>query len=161
ANGDGTWNIEGVKSLIASAASDMSDNIVHIVLARPEGSGPGIKGLSLFVVSKYDVDLETGELGERNGAYVTNLEHKMGLKVSPTCEVTFGEKHAAVGTLFGDVHNGIAQMFRVIENARMLVGTKAIATLSTGYLNALEYAKERVQGADLTTPAKDAPRVTI
>src|SRR5699024_9921521 len=110
---------------------------------------------------KYDVDLETGELGERNGAYVTNLEHKMGLKVSPTCEVTFGEKHAAVGTLFGDVHNGIAQMFRVIENARMLVGTKAIATLSTGYLNALEYAKERVQGADLTTPAKDAPRVTI
>ena len=85
----------------------------------------------------------------------------MGLKVSTTCEVTFGEKHAAVGTLFGDVHDGIAQMFRVIENARMMVGTKAIATLSTGYLNALEYAKERVQGADLTTPAKDAPRVTI
>ena len=160
-NGDGTWNIEGVKRFITSAESDMSDNIVHFVLARPEGAGPGTKGLSLFVVSKYDVDLETGELGERNGAYVTNLEHKMGLKVSPTCEVTFGEKHAAVGTLFGDVHNGIAQMFRVIENARMLVGTKAIATLSTGYLNALEYAKERVQGADLTTPAKDAPRVTI
>ncbi|MDN5716207.1 MAG: acyl-CoA dehydrogenase [Janibacter sp.] len=160
-NGDGTWNIEGVKRFITSAESDMSDNIVHFVLARPEGAGPGTKGLSLFIVSKYDVDLETGELGERNGAYVTNVEKKMGLKVSTTCEVTFGEKHAAVGTLFGDVHDGIAQMFRVIENARMLVGTKAIATLSTGYLNALEYAKERVQGADLTTPAKDAPRVTI
>ncbi|WEV76923.1 acyl-CoA dehydrogenase [Janibacter cremeus] len=160
-NGDGTWNIEGVKRFITSAESDMSDNIVHFVLARPEGAGPGTKGLSLYIVSKYDVDLETGELGERNGAYVTNVEHKMGLKVSTTCEVTFGEKHAAVGTLFGGVHDGIAQMFRVIENARMLVGTKAIATLSTGYLNALEYAKERVQGADLTTPAKDAPRVTI
>lgn len=160
-NGDGTWNIEGVKRFITSAESDMSDNIVHFVLARPEGAGPGTKGLSLYIVSKYDVDLETGELGERNGAYVTNVEHKMGLKVSTTCEVTFGEKHAAVGTLFGEVHDGIAQMFRVIENARMLVGTKAIATLSTGYLNALEYAKERVQGADLTTPAKDAPRVTI
>ncbi len=160
-NGDGTWNIEGVKRFITSAESDMSENVVHFVLARPEGAGPGTKGLSLFIVSKYDVDLETGELGERNGAYVTNVEHKMGLKVSTTCEVTFGEKQAAVGTLFGDVHDGIAQMFRVIENARMLVGTKAIATLSTGYLNALEYAKERVQGADMTTPAKDAPRVTI
>ncbi|WP_435200620.1 acyl-CoA dehydrogenase [Janibacter sp. GS2] len=160
-NGDGTWNVEGVKRFITSAESDLSDNIVHFVLARPEGAGPGTKGLSLYIVSKYDVDLETGELGERNGAYVTNLEKKMGLKVSTTCEVTFGEKHAAVGTLLGGVHDGIAQMFRVIENARMLVGTKAIATLSTGYLNALEYAKERVQGADLTTPAKDAPRVTI
>ena len=160
-NGDGTWNIEGVKRFITSAESDMTDNVVHFVLARPEGAGPGTKGLSLFILSKYEVDLETGELGERNGVYVTNVEKKMGLKVSTTCEVTFGEKHAAVGTLFGDVHDGIAQMFRVIENARMMVGTKAIATLSTGYLNALEYAKERVQGADLTTPAKDAPRVTI
>ncbi|WP_282072255.1 acyl-CoA dehydrogenase [Janibacter hoylei] len=160
-NGDGTWNIEGVKRFITSAESDMTDNVVHFVLARPEGAGPGTKGLSLFILTKYDVDLETGELGERNGVYVTNVEKKMGLKVSTTCEVTFGEKHAAVGTLFGDVHDGIAQMFRVIENARMMVGTKAIATLSTGYLNALEYAKERVQGADLTTPAKDAPRVTI
>ena len=160
-NGDGTWNIAGVKRFITSAESDMTDNVVHFVLARPEGAGPGTKGLSLFILTKYAVDLETGELGERNGVYVTNVEKKMGLKVSTTCEVTFGEKHAAVGTLFGDVHDGIAQMFRVIENARMMVGTKAIATLSTGYLNALEYAKERVQGADLTTPAKDAPRVTI
>ena len=160
-NGDGTWNVEGVKRFITSAESDMTDNVVHFVLARPEGAGPGTKGLSLFIVPKYHVDLETGELGERNGAYVTNVEKKMGLKVSTTCEVTFGEQGPATGTLFGDVHDGIAQMFRVIEHARMLVGTKAIATLSTGYLNALEYAKERVQGADMTTPAKDAPRVTI
>ncbi|WP_020143826.1 acyl-CoA dehydrogenase [Terracoccus sp. 273MFTsu3.1] len=159
---DGTWHITGVKRFITSAESDMVDNVVHFVLARPEGAGPGTKGLSLFIVPKFHVDLETGELGERNGAHVTNVEHKMGLKVSTTCEVTFGEHEPAVGTLLGDVHDGIAQMFKVIENARMFVGTKAIATLSTGYLNALEYAKERVQGADLTQMTdKAAPRVTI
>ena len=161
-NADGTWNISGVKRFITSAESDMTDNVVHFVLARPEGAGAGTKGLSLFIVPKFHVDLETGELGERNGAYVTNVEHKMGLKVSTTCEITFGDKEPAVGTLLGDVHDGIAQMFRVIEHARMLVGTKAISTLSTAYLNALEYAKERVQGADLTQQTdKSAPRVTI
>ncbi len=159
---DGSWHVTGVKRFITSAESDLVDNVVHFVLARPEGAGPGTKGLSLFVVPKFHVDLETGELGERNGAYVTNVEHKMGLKVSTTCEVTFGDGEPAVGTLLGDVHDGIAQMFKVIENARMFVGTKAIATLSTGYLNALEYAKERVQGADLTRMTdKTAPRVTI
>ena len=159
---DGTWHITGVKRFITSAESDMCDNIVHFVLARPEGAVVGTKGLSLFIVPKFHVDVETGEIGERNGAYVTNVEHKMGLKVSTTCEVTFGEKQPAVGTLLGDVHDGIAQMFRVIEHARMLVGTKAIATLSSGYLNALDYAKQRVQGADLTQMTdKNAPRVTI
>lgn len=159
---DGTWHIEGVKRFITSAEHDMADNIFHLVLARPEGHGVGTKGLSMFLVSKYHVDLETGELGERNGVYVTNVEKKMGLKVSTTCELTFGEKHPAVGTLIGEVHEGIKQMFMIIEHARMMVGTKAIATLSTGYLNALEYAKARVQGADLTQMAdKSAPRVTI
>ncbi|MGH3243658.1 MAG: acyl-CoA dehydrogenase [Spirillospora sp.] len=159
---DGTWHIEGVKRFITSAEHDMAENIFHLVLARPEGAGPGTKGLSMFLVPKFLVDLETGELGERNGAYVTNVEKKMGLKVSTTCELTFGEKHPAVGYLVGDVHEGIKQMFLVIEYARMMVGTKAIATLSTGYLNALEYAKERVQGADMTQMTdKSAPRVTI
>jgi alkylation response protein AidB-like acyl-CoA dehydrogenase len=159
---DGTWHITGVKRFITSGEHDLSDNIVHFVLARPEGAGPGTKGLSLFIVPKFHVDLESGKLGERNGAYVTNVEHKMGLKVSTTCEVRFGEKQPAVGTLLGDVHDGIAQMFRIIEFARMMVGTKAIATLSTGYLNALEYAKQREQGADLTQMSdKAAPRVTI
>ncbi|WP_326826205.1 acyl-CoA dehydrogenase [Streptosporangium sp. NBC_01756] len=159
---DGTWHIEGVKRFITSAEHDMADNIFHLVLARPEGHGVGTKGLSMFLVSKYHVDLATGELGERNGVYVTNVEKKMGLKVSTTCELTFGEKHPAVGTLIGDVHEGIKQMFMIIEHARMMVGTKAIATLSTGYLNALEYAKSRKQGADLTQMAdKSAPRVTI
>ncbi len=159
---DGAWHIEGVKCFITSGEHDMADNIVHLVLARPEGAGPGTKGLSLFVVPKFHVDLATGEIGERNGVYATNVEKKMGLKVSTTCELTFGENEPAVGWLVGDVHDGIAQMFKVIEYARMMVGTKAIATLSTGYLNALEYAKNRVQGADLTQMTdKTAPRVTI
>ena len=161
---DGTWHITGVKRFITSAEADFYDNVVHFVLARPEGAGAGTKGLSLFIVPKYHVDLETGEKGERNGAFVTNVEHKMGLKVSTTCEVRFGEVDGipAVGTLLGEVHDGIAQMFKIIEFARMMVGTKAIATLSTGYLNALDYAKERVQGADLTQMTdKAAPRVTI
>ncbi len=166
-NDDGSWNIEGVKRFITSAEHDMSENIMHLVLARPVGiegvGGPGTKGLSLFLVPKFHFDHESGELtGERNGAHVTNVEHKMGIKVSNTCEVTFGEREPAQGWLLGEVHNGIAQMFQVIENARMMVGTKAIATLSTGYLNALDYAKERQQGADLTQSAdKTAPRVTI
>ncbi|GAA0945098.1 acyl-CoA dehydrogenase [Nonomuraea longicatena] len=159
---DGTWHIEGVKRFITSAEHDMAENIFHLVLARPEGHPSGTKGLSMFLVPKYHVDLATGELGERNGAYVTNVEKKMGLKVSTTCELTFGDKHPAIGTLVGEVHEGIKQMFMIIEHARMMVGTKAIATLSTGYLNALEYAKSRVQGADLTQMTdKSAPRVTI
>ena len=159
---DGSWHIEGVKRFITSGEHDMSDNIIHMVLARPEGHGPGTKGLSLFIVPKYDFDWETGELGERNGAYATNVEHKMGLKASNTCEMTFGAKQPARGWLLGEKHDGIRQMFRIIEFARMMVGTKAIATLSTGYLNALEYAKERVQGPDLAEFLdKAAPRVTI
>ncbi len=169
---DGSWHLEGVKRFITSGDHDLSDNIVHLVLARPVGvegaGGPGTKGLSLFIVPKWHFDHETGELtGERNGVYATNLEKKMGIKVSSTCEMTFGDPSVgdgapAKGWLLGEVHNGIAQMFQVIEHARMMVGTKAIATLSTGYLNALEYAKTRIQGADLVRAAdKTAPRVPI
>ncbi|MBB5869074.1 alkylation response protein AidB-like acyl-CoA dehydrogenase [Allocatelliglobosispora scoriae] len=159
---DGSWHLTGVKRFITSAEHDLSDNIVHFVLARPEGAGPGTKGLSMFIVPKFRFDPVTGELGERNGVYVTNVEKKMGLKVSTTCELRFGEQQPAVAWLAGEVHDGIAQMFKVIEFARMQVGVKAIATMSTGYLNALDYARSRVQGPDLTRAAdKTAPRVTI
>ncbi|MCM2388913.1 acyl-CoA dehydrogenase [Streptomyces albipurpureus] len=159
---DGSWHIDGVKRFITSGEHDLSENILHYVLARPEGAGPGTKGLSLFLVPKFEFDWETGELGERNGVYATNVEHKMGLKASNTCEITFGDRHPAKGWLIGDKHDGIRQMFMIIEFARMMVGTKAIATLSTGYLNALEYAKERVQGQDLVNfMDKAAPKVTI
>ncbi|MFB4423320.1 acyl-CoA dehydrogenase [Streptomyces sp. QL37] len=159
---DGSWHIEGVKRFITSGEHDMSENILHYVLARPEGAGPGTKGLSLFLVPKFHFDWTTGELGARNGVYATNVEHKMGLKASNTCEMTFGDQHPAKGWLIGDKHDGIRQMFRIIEFARMMVGTKAIAALSAGYLNALEYAKERVQGTDLSQfMDKTAPKVTI
>jgi alkylation response protein AidB-like acyl-CoA dehydrogenase len=159
---DGSWHIEGVKRFITSGEHDMAENIFHYVLARPEGAGPGTKGLSLFLVPKFEFDWETGELGGRNGVYATNVEHKMGLKASNTCEMTFGDRHPAKGWLIGEKHDGIRQMFMIIEFARMMVGTKAIATLSTGYLNALEYAKERVQGQDLVNfMDKAAPKVTI
>jgi alkylation response protein AidB-like acyl-CoA dehydrogenase len=164
---DGTWHLEGVKRFITSGEHDLTDNIVHLVLARPEGPGivprPGTKGLSLFLVPKYRFDPDTGELGERNGVFATNVEHKMGLRASATCELVFGQHGVpAVGHLLGEVHDGIAQMFEVIEYARMMVGTKAIGTLSTGYQAALAYAKERVQGPDLTRAAdKTAPRVPI
>ncbi len=164
---DGTWHLDGVKRFITSADQDVTENIMHLVLARPEGPGLasrlGTKGLSLFLVPKFHFDPETGAPGERNGAFVTNLEHKMGLKGSATCELTFGQHGVpAVGWLLGEVHDGIAQMFQVIEYARMMVGTKAIGTASAGYLAALEFAKQRVQGADLPRMLdKSAPRVTI
>jgi alkylation response protein AidB-like acyl-CoA dehydrogenase len=128
-------------------------------IQQPDGTWhiEGVKRL----VPKFQVN-DDGSLGKRNGVYATNVEHKMGLKASTTCELTFGAEHPAVGTLIGDVHDGIRQMFMIIEFARMMVGTKAIAALSTGYLNALDYAKTRVQGADMTQMTdKAAPRVTI
>ena len=160
--GDGTWHITGTKRYITSGDADFYDNIVHFVLARREGGGPGTKGLSLFLIPKFMFDFETGELGKRNGVYVTSVEHKMGLNVSATCDVNLGEKEPAVGYLLGDVHEGIFQMFKVIEFARMMVGTKAIATLSAGYQQALLYAKQRVQGGDMKIMNdKASPRVTI
>ncbi len=161
-NGDGTWSITGVKRFITNGDFDWPENIVHLVLARPElppePPRPGTKGLSLFIVPKYWVN-DDGSPGERNGAKVTHLEDKMGLKGSSTCELTF---EGARGVLVGETHDGIAQMFKVIEYARMLVGTKAIETLSTAYLNSLAYARQRVQGADLLRATdKSAPRVEI
>lgn len=159
---DGTWHITGTKRFITSGDADIYENIMHFTLARREGGGPGTKGLSLFLIPKFMFDLETGDLGKRNGVYVTNVEHKMGLNVSATCEMNLGEKEPAVGYLLGDVHEGIAQMFKVIEFARMMVGTKAISTLSAGYLQALAYAKSRVQGGDMKVMNdKASPRVTI
>jgi len=159
---DGTWHITGTKRFITSGDSDLNENIIHYVLARREGGGPGTKGLSLFIIPKFMFDFETGELGKRNGVYFTKVEHKMGLNVSSTCEMNLGEKEPAVGYLLGDVHEGIAQMFKVIEFARMMVGTKAIATLSAGYQQALAYAKTRVQGGDMKIMNdKASPRVTI
>jgi hypothetical protein len=153
--------LEGVKRFITNGDFDHPKNIVHMVLARPEGAGPGTKGLSLFIVPKYWVEAD-GSLGARNGAVVTKVEHKMGLRGSATCDLTLGDGAPCRGLLLGEVHRGIAQMFHVIEYARMAVGTKSMATLSTAYLNALEYTRVRKQGPDMTQMQdKAALRVEI
>lgn len=158
---DDEWEIEGVKRFITNGDFDATENIVHLVLARPEGAEVGTKGLSLFLVPKFWVE-EDGSMGKRNGAFCTNIEKKMGIKGSATCEMTFGEKMPARGLLLGNVHDGIRQMFQVIEQARMAVGVKSMATLSTAYLNALEFCKSRVQGPDLLQAMdKNSPRVRI
>ncbi|MCB2223456.1 MAG: acyl-CoA dehydrogenase [Actinobacteria bacterium] len=158
---EGVYHLEGVKRFITSGEADYFENIVHLVLARPDGGRPGTKGLSMFIVPKFLLNPD-GTLGERNGVVATNIEHKMGIRGSTTCELTFGMDRPAVGYLVGGVHEGIKQMFYVIEEARMSVSQKAIATLSTGYLNALEYARERVQSPDiLATRDPEAPKVTI
>ncbi|MFV1970805.1 MAG: acyl-CoA dehydrogenase [Acidimicrobiia bacterium] len=155
------YHLEGVKRFITSGENDYFENIVHLVLARREGGEPGTKGLSMFIVPKYLVN-DDGSLGDRNGIRATNLEHKMGIRGSTTCELTMGMDEPCVGYLVGGVHRGIRQMFKVIEDARMMIGVKSAGTLSTGYLNALEYAKERVQSADLAQMMdKTAPRVEI
>ena len=156
-----TYHLEGVKRFITSGENDYYENIVHLVLARREGGEPGTKGLSMFIVPKYLMN-DDGTIGERNGVHTTAIEDKMGIKGSTTCELTMGMNEPCIGYLVGDVHEGIKQMFLVIEDARMLIGVKSASTLSTGYLNALEYAKERVQSADMTQMAdKTAPRVEI
>ena len=155
------WRIEGVKRFITNADYDTTDNIVHIVLARPDGAATGTKGLSMFIVPKRWVE-EDGTVGARNGWQVTRLEKKMGIRSSVTCEVHYGEETACRALLVGDKHDGIRQMFLIIEQARMAVGMKSMATLSTAYLNALAYTKERAQGPDLLRVMdKTAPRVKV
>jgi alkylation response protein AidB-like acyl-CoA dehydrogenase len=155
------WEIEGTKRFITNGDYDSVENVVHMVLARPDGGAVGTKGLSLFIVPKYWVN-EDGSLGERNGWRCTKLEKKMGLRASVTCEIEYGGDAPARGLLVGEVHDGIRQMFQVIEQARMAVGMKSLSTLSTGYLNALAYTKDRVQGPDLPRAAEKAsPRVPI
>ena len=161
--GDGSWHLDGVKHFVCSAdCGDLFENIFHLVLARPDGTATG-KGLSLFFVPKFLFDPKTGIPQDRNGVFVTNLERKMGLKVSPTCDVAFG-RHGlpAKGWLVGEVHDGIGQMLAIMEQAHMMIGTKAIATLSTGYLNALEYARSGTYDPDLPARRTDStPRAGI
>jgi hypothetical protein len=155
------WEIEGTKRFITAGEVDGPENIIHMVLARPDGAATGTKGLSMFIVPKIWVN-EDGSLGERNHVLCTNLEKKMGLKGSVTCEMSYGQDGPTRGLLVGDAHDGIRQMFHVIEYARMAVGIKSMATLSTAYQNALAYTKERVQGPDLARAAdKNSPRVPI
>jgi alkylation response protein AidB-like acyl-CoA dehydrogenase len=159
---DGTYRISGTKIFISAGDHDLTENIIHLVLARIEGAPPGTKGLSLFIVPKYRIRPD-GSRGERNDVEVASIEHKMGINGSATCVLKFGENDGCIGELVGgQEHAGMMQMFIMMNAARIYVGVQGLGIASTAYLNALDYAKERKQGAHITQ-WKDAtaPRVPI
>jgi alkylation response protein AidB-like acyl-CoA dehydrogenase len=155
------YSIEGTKRFSTGGEIDLFENVIHLLLARIEGAVPGTKGLSLFVVPKIWVH-EDGTLGEPNDINCISIEHKLGLNASATCLLNFGENGNCRGVLLGDVeHRGMKIMFELMNEARMWTGLQAFAIASAAYQAALQYAKERLQGADLKTKSPDAPRVPI
>lgn len=159
---DNRYAIHGTKIFISAGDHDLTDNIVHLVLARVDGAPAGTKGLSLFIVPKVRVD-EEGGLLEPNDVQTAAIEHKMGIRASSTAQLAFGENDGCVGELVGEVeHQGMRQMFRMMNLARILVGVQGLAVASSAYLNALAYAKERKQGSSIDTwKDPEAPRVAI
>lgn len=157
------YKIKGTKIFITGGDHDLANNIVHLVLARVENAPPGTKGLSLFIVPKIRTN-EDGTLDKPNDVFVSAIEHKMGINGSATCVLNFGqETDDCIGELVGEIENsGMAQMFRLMNGARILVGVQGIAVGSAAYLNALDYARERLQGPSINH-WKDptAPRVAI
>jgi len=158
-NGDGTYSITGNKIFISSGENDLVENIIHPVLARIEGAPAGTAGISLFLVPKFWVH-DDGSQGEFNDVVCTGIEEKMGIHGSPTCSMALGGKGVCRGTLLGQANKGMSAMFVMMNEARLHVGMQGFACASTSYLNALNYARERVQGAALTAP-KGSPGVPI
>ena len=156
-----SYLIEGEKIFISSGEHDLADNIVHLVLARIEGAPKGIKGVSLFVVPKV-LPGDDGSLGETNNVVCGNIEHKMGIKGSPTCTMVFGADGPCRGWLLGEEHQGIRYMFQMMNEARIGVGMQGLGCAAASYQEALQYANERVQGVDVADMKNvDAPRVPI
>jgi alkylation response protein AidB-like acyl-CoA dehydrogenase len=148
-NADGTYSIRGTKIFISGGDHDLAENIIHLVLARIEGARAGTKGLSLFIVPRVKVKAD-GSMGETNDVQLASIEHKMGINGSATCVLNFGENDACVGELVGTVeHQGIAQMFLMMNTARIGVGIQGLSIGSAAYLSAVEYAKERKQGPSI------------
>jgi len=163
-NPDGTYNVEGTKVFISGGDHDLAENIVHLVLARVEGDPAGTKGLTLFIIPKFKVGPD-GSLRASNDVKVASIEHKMGINGSATCVLSFGEDGGCVGVPVGGaagLGHGMAQMFKMMNGARIAVGIQGVGVASSAFLNALEYARERKQGASIEH-WKDAtaPRVPI
>jgi alkylation response protein AidB-like acyl-CoA dehydrogenase len=159
---DGRYSIRGTKIFISAGDQDITDNVVHLVLARIEGAPPGTKGLSLFIVPKRRVG-DDASLGEANDVAVGAIEHKMGINGSATCVLNFGDNDRCVGELVGGAENvGMVQMFKLMNMARISVGVQGLGVASAAYLSALDYARDRKQGAPIQA-WKDAtvPRVAI
>ena len=161
-NDDGTYSIRGTKIFISGGDHDMADNVVHLVLARIEGAKPGTKGLSLFIVPRVRVTSD-GSLGEENDVAVPSIEHKMGINGSATCVINFGDNEACVGELVGtQEHQGMAQMFLMMNTARIGVGMQGISCAAAAYVAAADYAKERKQGPSIKNfKDANAPKVPI
>ncbi len=161
-NDDGTYNIRGTKIFISAGDNDLGSNVIHLVLARIEGAEPGTKGLSLFLVPRVRIN-EDGSLGELNDVEVPSIEHKMGINGSATCVMQFGDEGGSIGEVVGGVeHQGIRQMFHMMNAARIGVGIQGLSVASAAYLSALEYARERKQGASIKQfKDANAPRVPI
>jgi len=146
--GDGTYKISGTKIFITYGEHDMAENIIHLVLARTPDAPEGVKGISLFVVPKFLVNPD-GSLGARNDAYCVSIEHKLGIKASPTAVLQFGDHGGATGTLVGTENRGLETMFIMMNAARFAVGMQGIAVAERAYQKAVAYAKDRVQSKDL------------
>ncbi|MBU0973396.1 MAG: acyl-CoA dehydrogenase [Proteobacteria bacterium] len=159
-NDDGTYSIVGNKIFISSGENDLVENIIHPVLARIEGAPRGIAGISLFLVPKIRVN-DDGSMGEFNDVVCTGIEEKMGIHGSPTCSMALGGKGLCRGTLLGQENRGMRAMFVMMNEARLHVGMQGFSCASASYLNALNYARERVQGKSLTATTKDAPSVPL
>jgi alkylation response protein AidB-like acyl-CoA dehydrogenase len=152
------YRLRGTKIFITWGDHDMSENIVHLVLARTPGAPEGVKGISLFIVPKYVVNAD-GTLGERNDVACVSIEHKMGIHASPTCVLSYGEKSGALGYLVGEENRGLEYMFTMMNHARLGVGVEGVGLAQRAYQHALEYARTRVQGRELGQRSGD--RVTI
>jgi len=160
-NGDGTYSITGQKIFISSGDNDLVENIIHPVLARIEGAPAGTKGISLFLVPKYRVNAD-GSLGEFNDINCVGIEEKMGIHGNATCTMSMGEKGQCIGTLLGEENKGMRAMFLMMNEARLLVGMQGFSCATASYMNAVNYAKERIQGRHLLKMFEnDAPGVAI
>ncbi|MFD1709506.1 acyl-CoA dehydrogenase [Ottowia sp. GY511] len=155
---DGTYKVFGTKIFITYGEHDMADNIVHLVLARVAGAPEGVKGISLFVVPKF-VLKDDGALGDRNDVYCVSIEHKMGIKASPTAVLQFGDHGGATGYLVGEENRGLEYMFIMMNSARYAVGVQGIAIAERAYQHALAYAKERVQSRPVDGSVKGAATI--
>ena len=156
--GDGTYRLFGQKIFITYGEHDLTDNIIHLVLARMPDAPEGVKGISLFVVPKFMVEPD-GSLGERNDVHCVSIEHKLGIHASPTCVLAFGDKVGAIGTLVGEPNRGLEYMFIMMNEARFAVGMEGLALSERAYQHALQYAKDRVQGTE--AGVRGGPKVSI
>ncbi len=158
-NEDGTYSITGTKTFITGGDTDLTENIIHLALARVKGSPEGTKGLSLFLIPKYRVTPD-GSPGEENDTKVIAVEKKMGLKGSPTCQMTFGEDGKCIGELIGEVNKGMPIFFTMMNESRLIAARHGASIAATAYLHALNYSKERLQGRETGSPS-DSPQVPI